>query len=101
MAWRPPVTVMGSSQAASTLLDINISALKRAGQTPDTDELEQLRQMIVSSYDEQTDVRYAAARGWVDKIIEPAQTRSALVTALEVSTRHADDEPFRTGVLQV
>ncbi|MFQ5734541.1 MAG: carboxyl transferase domain-containing protein, partial [Planctomycetaceae bacterium] len=93
--------VMGSAQAANTLLDINLSALKRAGQTPDEDELEQLRRKIVDSYEEQTDIRYAAARGWVDEIIEPDQTRAAIIMALEISTRHADDEPFRTGVLQV
>ncbi len=93
--------VMGSAQAANTLLDINLAALKRAGQLPDEDDLEQLRQRIVDSYEEQTDVRYAAARGWVDEIIEPAETRGALITALEIATRHADDEPFRTGVLQV
>ncbi len=93
--------VMGSEQAASTLLDINIAALKRAGQAPEAKELEELRQRIVSSYEEQTDIRYAAARGWVDAIIEPDQTRSTLITALEVATRHAEDEPFRTGVLQV
>jgi len=93
--------VMGSSQAAKTLLDINVAALKRAGQNPEEDELEQLRDRIVSSYEEQTDVRYAAARGWVDEIITPAETRAALITALEISTRHADDDPFRTGVLQV
>ena len=93
--------VMGPNQAASTLLDINIAALKRTGRTPDAEELEQLRQQIVSSYEEQTDIRYAAARGWVDAIIEPADTRATLITALEIATRHADDEPFRTGVLQV
>ena len=93
--------VMGSQQAAKTVLDINIAALKRAGQTPDAEELEELRQNIVESYENQADIRYAAARGWVDEIIEPAQTRSALITALEIATRHADDEPFRTGVLQV
>ncbi len=93
--------VMGSNQAAQTLLDINIAALKRAGQTPDAQELEDLRGRIVSSYEEQTDARYAAARGWVDEIIEPAETRSALITALGIVTRYADDEPFRTGVLQV
>jgi len=93
--------VMGSSQAANTLLDINLAALKRAGQSPDEDELEQLRERIVASYEEQTDVRYAAARGWVDEIIEPAETRGALITALEIATRHVEDEPFRTGVLQV
>jgi 3-methylcrotonyl-CoA carboxylase beta subunit len=93
--------VMGPNQAAGTLLDINISALKRAGRLPDAAELEELRQRIVASYEEQTDIRYAAARGWVDEIIEPTETRTALITALEISTRHADDEPFRTGVLQV
>jgi acetyl-CoA carboxylase carboxyltransferase component len=93
--------VMGSSQAANTLLDINLAALKRAGQSPDEDELEQLRERIVASYEEQTDVRYAAARGWVDEIIEPDQTRAALITALEIATRHVEAEPFRTGVLQV
>lgn len=93
--------VMGANQAASTLLEVQISALKRAGKNPDAAELEQLRQEIVASYQEQTDIRYAAARGWVDEIIEPAATRSALISALEVATRHADPEPFRTGVLQV
>ena len=48
-----------------------------------------------------SDLRYAAARGWVDEIIEPADTRKVLIESLEIATRHADDEPFRTGVLQV
>ncbi|GAB4154572.1 MAG: hypothetical protein Tsb009_31260 [Planctomycetaceae bacterium] len=92
---------MGSAQAAKTLLDINVAALKRAGQSPDEDELEQLRERIVASYEEQTDIRYAAARGWVDEIIEPGATRATLIRALELATRYAEDEPFRTGVLQV
>jgi acetyl-CoA carboxylase carboxyltransferase component len=93
--------VMGSAQAAGTLLDIQIAAMKRTGEDPDVTELEALRQKIIDSYDEQTDIRYAAARGWVDEIIEPANTRAALIVALKISTRHAEDEPFRTGVLQV
>jgi acetyl-CoA carboxylase carboxyltransferase component len=93
--------VMGSNQAAGTLLDINIAALKRAGQKSDAAELEELRQRIVASYEQQTDIRYGAARGWVDEIIEPTETRDALIAALEVATRFAVDEPFRTGVLQV
>ena len=52
-------------------------------------------------YEEQTDIRYAAARLWVDAIIDPAETRAALLTALEVATRYDDGRPFRTGVLQV
>ena len=93
--------VMGSNQAAKTILDVNLAALKRAGEEPDEDGLEQLRQRIVDSYEEQTDVRYAAARGWVDEIIHPVDTRKNIIRALEISTRHADNEPYRTGVLQV
>lgn len=93
--------VMGGEQAASTLLDITVSALRRGGHEPDADELEELRRKVQASYDEQTDVRYAAARLWVDTILDPAQTRDALLLALEVATRHDDGRQFRTGVLQV
>ena len=93
--------VMGGKQAASTLLDINIAALKRQGQEPDTGELEELRQKVTEAYETTTDIRYGAARGWVDAIIEPAQTREKVIRCLELATRHASDEPFRTGVLQV
>lgn len=93
--------VMGGEQAASTLLEITVSALRRAGHEPDAAELEELRRKVEASYDEQTDVRYAAARLWVDAIIEPAATRAALLTALAVATRHDDGRTFKTGVLQV
>ena len=93
--------VMGAQQAAATLLDINLAALQRQGQLPAPQEQEELKARIVKSYEEQADIRHGAARGWVDDILEPAQTRSALITALEISTRHADREPYRTGVLQV
>jgi acetyl-CoA carboxylase carboxyltransferase component len=93
--------VMGADQAASTLLDVTVSALKRAGHEPDAAELGELRQKVEASYNEQTDVRYAAARLWVDQILDPAQTRSALLLALEVATRYDDGREFRTGVLQV
>jgi acetyl-CoA carboxylase carboxyltransferase component len=93
--------VMGGEQAASTLLDITVSALKRGGHEPDAEEMEELRRKVQAGYDQQTDIRYAAARLWVDKIFEPGQTREALLLALEVATRHDDGRPFRTGVLQV
>ena len=92
--------VMGGEQAASTLLDITISALKRQGHEPDAEELAELKRKVEASYQEQTDVRYAAARLWVDGIIEPVDTRMTLLTALDVATRHDDGRPFRTGVLQ-
>ncbi|MEE2640013.1 MAG: acyl-CoA carboxylase subunit beta [Planctomycetota bacterium] len=93
--------VMGGKQAASTLLDIQIAALKRQGQEPDSEELEELRSQVTEAYQTTTDIRYGAARGWVDGIIEPASTREVVIRCLELSTRHAIDEPFRTGVLQV
>jgi len=93
--------VMGSAQAASTLLDVNIAAMKRQGRAVDAAELEEIRAKVTEAYDACLDPRYSGARGWVDEIIEPAKTRDTLIEALEVATRHADDEPFRTGVLQV
>ncbi len=93
--------VMGAEQAAGTLLDITISALRRTKHEPDAQELEELRRKVEESYREQTDIRYAAARLWVDKILDPAETRSALLLALEVATRYDDGRAFKTGVLQV
>ncbi len=102
LAWpTAQYAVMGGEQAASTLLDISIAALRRAGHEPDAEELAELRRKVETSYHEKTDVRYAAARLWVDAIIEPAQTRAALLTGLAVALRHDECRPFRTGVLQV
>jgi acetyl-CoA carboxylase carboxyltransferase component len=93
--------VMGGDQAAGTLLDIQVQALKRSGKEPDAEELAELRDRVKASYEEQTDVRYAAARLWVDAIIRPEDTRTALLTALAVATRFDEGKPFKTGVLQV
>lgn len=93
--------VMGGQQAANTLLDITLAGLVRDGKSPDAADLEQLRSSIAASYEQQTDIRYAAARGWVDSIIEPDATRDALLHGLQIVTRHDDARPFRSGVLQV
>jgi len=93
--------VMGGVQAAKTILDINIAALKRTRQEPDTEELEAMRAQVEEAYDNSTDIRYAAARLWVDGIINPSDTRDVLIQSLGIVTRFAVDEPFRTGVLQV
>jgi 3-methylcrotonyl-CoA carboxylase beta subunit len=95
------VAVMGGEQAAETLLEVAVKSLQRQGDKIDADELERLRDTVKGDYERQTDVRYAAARGWVDAIIDPATTRETLIAALEVATRHAEDEPFRLGVFQV
>jgi len=92
--------VMGGTQAASTLLDVQIASLKRAGKTPDAQELKSLKEQLEKTYSEKTDIRYAAARGWVDDIIEPAETREVLIRSLRYATRHQGQSDFRTGVFQ-
>jgi len=94
-------SVMGAAQATGTLLDVMIASLKKRGHEPDATELEELRTQVAADYERQTDVRYAAARLWVDAILDPADTRGVLIQSLEIATRRASDEPFRTGVYQV
>jgi 3-methylcrotonyl-CoA carboxylase beta subunit len=93
--------VMGGDQAASVLLDIQVQSLKRAGKEPDAAELAALRDKVKASYEETTDVRYAAARLWVDAIVQPEETRTVLALAVQIASRHDDGRPFKTGVFQV
>jgi acetyl-CoA carboxylase carboxyltransferase component len=93
--------VMGAEQATSTLLDVTVKSLERQGHAVDAEELAQLRATVKGNYERATDVRYNAARGWVDAIIDPAKTRDTLIFALEAATRHAENEPFKLGVFQV
>ncbi|MEQ8785222.1 MAG: acyl-CoA carboxylase subunit beta [Pirellulaceae bacterium] len=93
--------VMGGAQATSTLLDITVKSLQRQGSEVDAEEMAALRDRVKADYERQTDVRYGAARGWVDGILDPPHTRDALIAALEISTRAPLDEPFRVGVYQV
>jgi len=93
--------VMGGAQAARTLLDLKVGQLKKAGKTLSGEMLKDLQKEIEASYGEQTDPRYAAARLWVDGIIDPAQTRSWLALGLEMAAQNPRVEEFKTGVLQV
>jgi acetyl-CoA carboxylase carboxyltransferase component len=93
--------VMGGEQATNTLLDVVVKSLERQGHAVDAAEMAALRDKVKGDYDRQMDARYGAARGWVDRIIDPAQTREELTFALEVATRHPENEPFRLGVFQV
>jgi acetyl-CoA carboxylase carboxyltransferase component len=92
--------VMSGDAAASTLVEIKIKQLEREGKKlTDTDKKE-LHESIRATYESQTDPRYAAARLWVDAIIDPAQTRQALIEALDAAALNPDVPEFRTGVLQ-
>ena len=93
--------VMGGAQAARTLLDLKVGQLKKAGKTISDDMLNDLRMEIEASYGAQTDPRYAAARLWVDGLIDPTLTRSWLALGLEMAALNPCVEEFKTGVLQV
>ena len=84
-----------------TLLDIQLAALKRSGHQPDDEELQRLYDEVKSKYDTELDPRYAAARLWVDEIIEPQSTRDRLIRALKACAQNPHQEEFRVGVFQV
>ncbi len=93
--------VMGGQQAASTMLDIQVAALKRQGKTVDEAEMARIGEDLRQRYDRETDIRYAAARGWIDAIIHPAQTREILAIAFDIATRKRAVAGFPLGVFQV
>jgi acetyl-CoA carboxylase carboxyltransferase component len=93
--------VMGGDQASSTLLDVQVQALKRQGKEPHIEEMAALRDSVKASYEKQTDIRYAAARLWVDAIVPPEQSRATLIESIEIATRHDEGKRFKTGVFQV
>ncbi len=92
--------VMSGASAASTLVEIKIRQLERGGKQLSEEEKAQVVANIKQTYDEQTDCRYAAARLWVDAIIDPAKTRDVLQTALEATALNPVVEKFNPGVIQ-
>ncbi len=92
--------VMSGAAAASTLVEIKVKQLERSGKQVDAEEKNQILASIQASYDEQSDCRYAAARLWVDAIIDPAKTREALIWALEAAALNPEIPKFNFGVLQ-
>ena len=92
--------VMSGASAASTLVEIKIRQLERGGKQLSDPEKSQVFASIKASYDEQTDGRYAAARLWVDAIIDPAKTREVLFTALQAVALNPEVAKFNPGVIQ-
>jgi acetyl-CoA carboxylase carboxyltransferase component len=95
--------VMGASQAASTLLQIDLAARERRGEKIDEKIRQELLAAVTKSYTEQQDIRYGAARLWVDRLIEPDKTRDELIRGLEVASTFPipPGGEFKTGVFQV
>ena len=94
-------SVMGGQQAAKTVLDIQAAQLKRHGITPDDEMLAELHERIKADYDEALDIRYAAARLWVDEVLLPDELRTRLIRALDACANQAEIAPFKLGVFQV
>ena len=92
--------VMSGDSAASTLVEIKIKQLEREGKKLSDSDKKTLHESIRATYEHQTDPRYAAARLWVDAIIDPALTREALIWALEAAALNPEVKEFKTGVLQ-
>ncbi|MGB7226584.1 MAG: carboxyl transferase domain-containing protein, partial [Candidatus Acidiferrales bacterium] len=92
--------VMGGESAAGTLVEIKIKQMERNGKKVTEKEKKELFETTRATYDKQTDARYAAARLWVDALIDPAETREALIEALEAASLNPDVAEFKTGVLQ-
>ncbi len=90
--------VMGGAQAAGTLCDVRIAQLEKSGKKLTKEEIAELRRDTEARYATALDPRYAAARLWCDKLLEPRQTRDALILALEVAALNPDVRPLRTGV---
>lgn len=99
-AWAWPsatISVMGGEQASKTLLAIQ---LKNRGEGIGEAEQQELLREIQARYQAASDPRYAAARLWVDGIIDPTDTRAVLAASLQAAANQGEMPPFRTGVMQ-
>ena len=95
------IAVMGGEQAAKTMLQIQVSSLKAKGQEISAEEENEILQRITANYDRQTTPEYAAARLWVDGIIDPKDTRQIIAEGIKAANNNPKIEPFSTGVFQV
>lgn len=95
------IAVMGGEQAAKTLLQIQVANMKAKGQTVSAEQEQQLLDEIKGRYETQTSPYYAAARLWVDAIIDPGDTRMVISEAIRAANHQPQMAEFKTGVIQV
>jgi acetyl-CoA carboxylase carboxyltransferase component len=101
LAWPTArIAVMGGQQAARTLLQIQVRTLEKKGKAISDTEREALLSSIEARYDRQTTPYFAAARLWVDEIVDPARTRQWISTGIEVADLNPDMPAFNPGVIQ-
>lgn len=95
------IAVMGGDQAAKTLLQIQVSNLKAKGKEVSPEAEQELLGRIRASYEKQTSPYYAAARLWVDGIIDPMDTRKVISEGIAAANHNPLMDEFKTGVFQV
>ena len=95
------IAVMGGKQASETLLSIKLQQMKKGADNITKEEQEKLLKEIRDRYEHQLDPLHAAARLWVDGIIDPVDTRSIISRGIEIASNNAHIPAFTTGVLQV
>jgi 3-methylcrotonyl-CoA carboxylase beta subunit len=95
------IAVMGGDQAAKTMLQIQVSAMKAKGKEVSAEEEKIILEKITDKYLTQTKAQYAAARLWVDAIIDPAETRRVISEGISAANHNPKMEEFRVGVFQV
>jgi 3-methylcrotonyl-CoA carboxylase beta subunit len=102
LAWpNARYAVMGAAQASDTVFSVLARSRDRGNKKATPEELEQLRAKVKETYEEQTDIRYGAARGWLDAIIQPRDTRDILIRLLGyVSRPTPQGARFHMGVVQ-
>lgn len=94
------IAVMGGEQAAKTLLQIQVASLKAQGQTIDPEKEKELLKTITERYERQTTPYYAAARLWIDAIIDPVKTREWISIGIEAANNAPITKRFNVGVIQ-
>jgi acetyl-CoA carboxylase carboxyltransferase component len=95
------IAVMGGEQAAKTMLQIEVATLKKKGKEITEEDEKNLLNKLIARYDSQTTPYYAAARLWVDGIIDPADTRKMISEGIAAADHNPDIAEFKTGVFQV
>jgi acetyl-CoA carboxylase carboxyltransferase component len=95
------IAVMGGEQAAKTLLQIQVAGMKGKGQEVSPEQEKEMLEKITKQYQRQTSPYYAAARLWVDAVIDPAETRHYIAQALMAANQQPIHDTFKTGVFQV
>lgn len=95
------IAVMGGEQAAKTLAQIQVASMKAQGKEVDQVVEKELFNQIKGRYEKQTTPYYAAARLWVDGIIDPADTRMLIAEGIHAANHNPDMDLLRTGVFQV